>query len=190
MIRGNESVSYSFKQVNADMWIEYWDFPTVGRDLPAANATGVSVTPTLTSTATNPGNRQEWFASSPWLSAASWTVPSDVLRPGTDYYWRAKVYDDANGWLGQSTVFTSYSPRKFTTNQVPLPPDTGTPGTATGLPQVLTTLTPQLQVDAVTDTHATAARTHSGSRSPPAPTGKPELSSPPTGCCLTRRPGR
>ena len=166
MIRGNESVSYSFKQVNADMWIEYWDFPTVGRDLPAANATGVSVTPTLTSTATNPGNRQEWFAyeispnadmsgviaSSPWLSAASWTVPSDVLRPGTDYYWRAKVYDDANGWLGQSTVFTSYSPRKFTTNQVPLPPDTGTPGTATGLPQVLTTLTPQLQVDAVTDT--------------------------------------
>ena len=166
MIRGNESVSYSFKQVNADMWIEYWDFPTVGRDLPAANATGVSVTPTLTSTATNPRNRQEWFAyeispnadmsgviaSSPWLSAASWTVPSDVLRPGTDYYWRAKVYDDANGWLGQSTVFTSYSPRKFTTNQVPLPPDTGTPGTATGLPQVLTTLTPQLQVDAVTDT--------------------------------------
>lgn len=171
MIRGNEGTSYSFKQVDSDIWIEYWDFPTTGRNLPAADATGVSVTPTLTSTSTNPGGRQQWhayevspnadmsgvIASSGWLGSPSWKVPEGVLRPGTVYYWRAKVTDDANGWLGQSTEFTSYSPRKFTTNQVPLPPDTGTPGTGSGVPQTITTLTPQLQIDGIGDSDAVNA---------------------------------
>ncbi|MDF2582197.1 MAG: hypothetical protein K0R33_840 [Mycobacterium sp.] len=167
MISGNENVSYSFKQVNTDMWIEYWGYASISASAPAANATGVSVAPTLTASASNPSGSSLRYgfevsttsdmnnivASSGWLTSASWTVPENVLRPGTPYYWRALVYDyDHNGWYNQNTVRDS-GVRQFTTNQVPLPAAaTATPGTETGLPQVLTTLTPQLQVDGVADT--------------------------------------
>jgi YD repeat-containing protein len=168
MLVGNESSVYSFKELYAEIYVEYWDFPTVSSSAPAANAVGVSVTPTLTSTTTNTAGRQQRHAyeisttadmanvvtNSGWLNSPSWTVAEGLLEPGKKYYWRSLVYNDVNGWLGQSTVRNSGTPRSFTTNQVPLPPDTGIPGTATGLPQVLTTLTPQLQIDPVADTDA------------------------------------
>lgn len=169
MVSGNENVSYSFKQVNTDMWIEYWGYASISASAPAANATGVSVAPTLTASASNPSgsslrygfevsttsDMNNLVASSGWLTSPSWTVPENVLRPGAPYYWRALVYDyDHNGWYGQNTVRDS-GVRQFTTNQVPLPTAaTATPGTENGLPQVLTTLTPQLQVDGVADTDA------------------------------------
>lgn len=169
MIRGNESASYSFKRVVTDIWVEYWGFPTVSAGSPAASATGVSVAPTLTASSTNPsGGAQRYgfevsttadmanvVANSGWLTSASWKVPDDVLRPGTQYYWRAMVYDyDHNGWYGQDTVRKTPA-RLFTTNQVPLPEaSTAAPGADAGLPQVITTLTPQLQVGAVADTDA------------------------------------
>ena len=169
LIGGNEQAAYSFKQLNTDMWIEYWGYASISASAPAANATGVSVTPTLTASASNPSGSSlrygfEVFttpdmstsvATSGWLTEPSWTVPENVLRPGAVYYWRASVYDfDHHGWYGQDTIRHS-GVRQFTTNQVPLPPvATATPGTETGVPQVVTTLTPQLQVDGVTDTDA------------------------------------
>ncbi|MFT3799291.1 PA14 domain-containing protein [Microbacterium sp.] len=167
MLRGNEGVSYSFKQLDADIWIQYWGYASVAAASPAAGVTGASVTPTLTSSASNPSGSALRYgfevstnsamsnivASSGWLTTSTWTVPENTLRPGTQYYWRASVYDyDHNGWYGQNTV--RYSPaRALTTNQVPLPPAaSASPGTETGVPQTLTTLTPQLQVDGVADT--------------------------------------
>ncbi len=167
MIRGNESQGYSFKQVETSIYVDYWSYATISSGSPAANAVGTSVTPTLTASATNPGATAQRFAfevsttadmnniiaGSPWLTTASWTVPEGLLPAGTKLYWRAKVYDaDHNGWYGQNTVRGS-DVRSFTTNQVPLPAaGTAAPGTETGAPQVVTTLTPQLQVGAVTDT--------------------------------------
>ncbi|MBS1908091.1 MAG: hypothetical protein JST33_16350 [Actinobacteria bacterium] len=156
MVTGDEGAGYSFKAADVQMAITYWPFATVsqGSGSPAANATGVSVTPTLTASATNPGSTAQRYAfevsttadmenvvaTSGWQTGTSWTVPEGLLNAGTPYYWRAKVYDyDHQGWYGQDTVRSS-STRQFTTNQVPLP-DAGSasPGTEVGLPQVVTT---------------------------------------------------
>ncbi|SFR72466.1 RHS repeat-associated core domain-containing protein [Microbacterium azadirachtae] len=166
-ITGDEGAGYSFKDLNVGIQIIYWGYATIAPSSPAANISGASVTPTLTATATNPGNTAQRYAfevsatpdmanpvaASAWQTGLSWTVPEGLLRAGTTYYWRAKVYDaDHNGWFGQDTVKNSDA-RSFTTNQVPLPAAaTGAPGTESGAPQVVTTLTPQLQVGAVTDT--------------------------------------
>lgn len=166
LITGWESSSiYSHKQIDADMWIDSWDFPSVWTGSPGNNSTGQSLTPTLTSGTTNAGGRRQWHgfevsttpdmsnivAGSGWIDSNSWTVPMNVLRVGTDYYWRTQVHDDAHIHLGQSTHRYS-GVSKLTTNQVPLPAEaSGSPGTSSGVPQTVTTLTPQLQVDAVTD---------------------------------------
>ncbi|PRB02298.1 hypothetical protein CQ044_15510 [Microbacterium sp. MYb64] len=167
MLTGEEGANYSFKDVSVGIQIIYWGYATIAPTAPAANVTGASVTPTLTATATNPGNTAQRYgfevsstsdmanvvAASSWQTGLSWTVPEGVLRAGTQYYWRAKVYDaDHNGWYGQDTVKNS-DVRGFTTNQVPLPSaTTAAPGTESGVPQVVTTLTPQLQVGSVADT--------------------------------------
>lgn len=167
MVTGDEGANYSFKAIDVGMQIIYWGYATISTNAPAANATGVSVTPKLTATATNPGgtaqryafevsttqNMSNIVAGSGWQTGQFWTVPEGALRTGTTYYWRAKVYDyDHNGWYGQDTVRNS-STVSFTTNQVPLPDAaTAVPGTENGLPQVVTTLVPQLQVGGVSDT--------------------------------------
>ncbi|WP_156122643.1 PA14 domain-containing protein [Microbacterium hominis] len=167
MLVGNEGARYSFKEVDAAIWIDYWGYASIASSSPAANATGVSLQPTLSSSASNPSgsslrygfevysssNMTNLVASSGWLTSSSWTVPEKVLRTGTPYYWRSLVYDyDHNGWYGQNTVRAS-GIQQFTTNQVPLPAaGPATPGTDLGTPQVVTSLTPQLQVDAVADT--------------------------------------
>jgi len=167
MLVGNEGTAYSFKQVDADIWIEYWGFATVSSSAPASGATGVSLVPTLTSSASNPSGSSLRYgfevsstadmnnvvASSGWLTSPSWKVPDKALRAGTTYYWRSSVYDyDHNGWYGQNTVRYS-GVRSFATNKVPLPSvGSAAPGTQTGAPQVVTTVTPQLVAGGVADT--------------------------------------
>ncbi|MFS0794508.1 PA14 domain-containing protein [Microbacterium sp. 1P10AE] len=172
MIRGDESPGwYTHKKINADLWITYWDYPTIAHGSPSADATGLSLQPTLTATTTNDGGQFQrlWFevatdpgmtnlvASTGWMGdTRAWTVPENVLRPGTPYYWRASVYDSADLHLGQST-FRQTGVRKFTTNNVPLPdPSTATPGASpTEAVPAVTTLTPTLQIDNVADTDST-----------------------------------
>ncbi|MFT4212630.1 MAG: PA14 domain-containing protein [Microbacterium sp.] len=170
MIGGWEGSTYSHKQIDAAMYVAYWDYPSVSAGTPAANATGASLTPTLTASTTNAGGLQQWLsfqvatdagmtnlvAGSGAITSTSWTVPDGILRPGTDYYWRVSVVDSANGTFGQSTLRQT-GVRKLTTNQVPLPDVTSaTPGSVgSNQPQTVTTLTPSLQVAAVSDTDAT-----------------------------------
>lgn len=170
LIGGDEGNHYSFKSLDVGMWVDYWGYPTVWTGSPGNGSTGVSLTPTLTLGASNPGNRRQSYAfevatdpgmsnlviSTPWQAGQSTQVPEGVLRPGTDYYWRSRVIDDAHGHLGQSTDRYS-GVVKFTTNQVPLPAaSTATPGNpASETPETVTTLTPTLKVGAIADTDAT-----------------------------------
>ena len=167
MITGNDGQSYSFKQIDADIAIAYWDYPTVDVVAPGNGASGQSLRPVLTASTTNPGNQQQYFwfeisstpdmanivAGSGWQTASTWQPAEGQLRPGTSYYWRVHMEDAAHGHLGQSTHRTA-GVWGFNTNQVPLPAESsGTPGTSGSTsPQVVTSLTPQLQVGAVTDT--------------------------------------
>ncbi|MBZ4488092.1 PA14 domain-containing protein [Microbacterium sp. cx-55] len=174
MIGGWEGGSYSHKQIDAAMYIEYYEYPIITQGAPAADKTGVSLTPTLSpaslwwpgtagwlgyEVASDPGMTNV-IAASGWLSGSgtvSWKVPANVLQPGRDYYWRASVVDNYNGHLGQSTQ-RSTGVRKFSTNQVPLPDGAwASPGVTgvSGAAQTVTTLAPKLQVAAVNDTDAT-----------------------------------
>lgn len=80
------------------------------------------------------------------------TVPENLLYPDTTYYWQSAVVDAHNGHLGQST-FRNTGVWSFKTQKVPpTPPEaTATPGNTVGQPQTVTTLTPELVVDAVAD---------------------------------------
>lgn len=169
MLTGDESATYSLKRVAAAVYISYWDHATISHREPATNATGVSVTPTLVADHTNPGNTSQQYifdvatdygmtnivASSGWNPVTFWKVPEKILKPGTKYYWRASIVDQYNGLYGQST-FRNTGIRAFETNQVPLPAaSTASPGTNSsgtgGLPQTVTTLTPELVAGTVTD---------------------------------------
>ncbi|MDU0328039.1 PA14 domain-containing protein [Microbacterium sp. KSW2-21] len=170
MIGGYEGSTYSLKSVDTNLWVHSWDYPHVWGNGPREDQTGVGLTPTLGLTATNPGGRQQWFrfevatdpgmsnliAGSAWGGATQYQVPWGILRTGTPYYWRVWLVDDVNGHLGQSTE-TQSPVYRFTTNQVPLPDAaTATPGSpVTETPTTVTTLTPQLQVGAVSDTDGT-----------------------------------
>jgi len=140
--------------------------PTPTLTSPAANATGVSLTPTLELSVTFPilnpfceHDETQWqVASSPgfggdvvWdsgFSAAGKTsrnVPNGQLSTGTDYWWRARVKDDES--LPFSDEISAWSSaRKFTTVALPSCTTPPTPSLnapadgATGVP-----LTPTLE---------------------------------------------
>lgn len=80
-------------------------------------------------------------------------MPEGELLPGKKYYWQVRTVDGHNGQGGQSTARWTGAVWNLTTQKVPpTPPEaTATPGNSNGQPQTLTTLTPTLQVDAVTD---------------------------------------
>lgn len=169
MLSGDESSVYSHKRVDADFWVTYYDYPVPSFGAPANNATGVSLTPTLSMSSTNPSGEQQGYYftisrqsdsqlvyQSPESASTQATVPEGALQPGTVYVWRAYVRGAWDGHVGQSTL-RSTGTRTFTTNQVPLPPaNTGSPGAdGQGAPHVITTLTPELRVAHVPDIDAT-----------------------------------
>ncbi|WP_248153014.1 PA14 domain-containing protein, partial [Microbacterium aoyamense] len=170
-LSGNEEGSvYSHKRVESDFWVTYYDYalPSFGTNSPANAATGVTLTPLLTMTATNPtsgasvnptyffrvstpGN--EIVYESPESSSLQAEVPEGELKPNTTYIWRAYVRGAWDGHLGQSTL-RSTGPRTFTTKAVAMPDvASGEPGNpVTELPPTVTTLTPKMKVDQVPGT--------------------------------------
>lgn len=171
MLTGTETSAYSHKKVTSDLWVKYHPHvvPTIltgSGASPANAATGVTLTPTLKSTATGTTGSSLLYSFRIGTGAANYTpeqevyrspestssqvvVPEGTLKPGVKYYWRAYVRDAGwDGVLGQST-FRSTGAWSFTTNQVPWFPATSvaTPGGATATsPQTITSLTPQLAV--------------------------------------------
>ncbi|GGE96796.1 hypothetical protein D9V28_07205 [Mycetocola zhadangensis] len=173
MFRGNESAAYTHKKIATEIFIEYWPYPTVGQTSPSNGTTGASLTPTLSLTGQgySPYSTPSYFFrvspnadmsgpvwDSGWLDAKQATVPEGRLRPDTTYYWQVRTVDGHNGQAGQTTERVS-STWNLKTEKVPVtPPEvSATPGNTTGLPETLTTLTPTLQVDAVTDPDAIPA---------------------------------
>ncbi len=168
LLAGWEASVYSHKRVVNQYYLEYWNHPTLAQSAPANAAVGQSLTPTLSVTSTNsspyaPSQAHSFAVSknanmsapvweSGWITAKQATVPEGRLEPGTTYYWQAKYQDGHHSWMGQSTLLTSPI-RSLTTQQVPpTPPEaTATPGNSTGLPETVVTLTPTLEVEAVTD---------------------------------------
>lgn len=165
---GNEAPGvYSHKRVATAMYLAWWHFPTISQVAPADGAAQQSVTPTLSVTSAEYSEQSDlkyhkyvvsasasmadpvW--DSGWVTSTTVKVPESKLQPGTTYYWRATVKDAHSGHLSQSTE-RSTGVRSFTTQVTPPTPPVGTasPGNPDS-PQVLTTLTPTLQVDAVTD---------------------------------------
>lgn len=169
LVTGTEGSTYTLKELNAGLYVQYHDFPTpsFATGSPADGAVNTTLTPTLAMTATNPPNAQQWFHfrigtssdftnstvyHSPPSSAKTITVPDGVLKPGVKYYWRAYVHDEWDTHLNQSTL-RSTGARSFTTQKTPPTPPSASasPGTTSGNPETLTTLTPTLQVDPVSD---------------------------------------
>lgn len=174
MLTGGESPTYSHKKVVSDLWLQYHphvnpSFVTGTGASPSNGATGVTLTPTLKSTASGVAGSSLLYSfridtdpswavgdplvyESPESTSSQVVVPEGVLKPGVKYYWRAYVRDA--GWdthLKQSTL-RSTGAWSFTTNQVPWPavPTSATPGNSTATsPQTVTTLTPELAVSGV-----------------------------------------
>ncbi|WAC69235.1 PA14 domain-containing protein [Microbacterium sp. SL75] len=173
IITGDEGSTYSHKRITSQMFVRYWPFPSAWQTSPADGAGGTSLTPTLQLGASNHSpysGLSYWYkiSSNPdmsgpiwesgWTGASALTVPDDVLRPDTRYYWQVRTVDGHNGHLGQNTDRWSGA-WSFTTQKVPpTPPESsGSPGNSAGQPQMVTTLTPTLQVDAVQDADAVPA---------------------------------
>ncbi|WP_144785580.1 PA14 domain-containing protein, partial [Microbacterium sp. BH-3-3-3] len=175
MIGGVEEWWYSHKRVKTDLRILSWDYPTVWGTKVGDGSTGVSLRPVLGVSATNPGGRPQEYAfevatdpgmtniiaARGWNSWQEWQVDERVLRAGTPYYWRVSLRDDLDGLWGQPT-FRQSPVYRFTTNQVPLPDaNTAAPGSpVTEAPTTVTTLTPQLRVNAVSDPDGPGAMTY------------------------------
>ncbi|GAA1216346.1 hypothetical protein GCM10009655_14550 [Rhodoglobus aureus] len=163
-IRGDESATYTYKQLNTSLAIAWKDYPSVSAFVapsPANAAVGAPVMPTFKVTGTGSGLAYQYkvgttsnvdtsaIYTSPWSTTAEHQVPpQDQLDAGTKYYWKAYVKDGYNGHLGTSTIRGS-STRSFTTNS-PAP----TPDRASASPvddAVLVSLTPTLSTSTVVD---------------------------------------
>lgn len=170
-LSGNEGSAYSHKRINTSLLVAYHapispSIVTGTGGSPANAATGVSLTPTLKSTATGVtgSNLRYWFGlfatangaaiyNSPESTSSTFTIPEGTLRPGTTYYWRAYVRDLRWEGVGGQSTGRSTGAWSFTTQQVPLPaappavpsPGSGNPAT----PTTETTLTPTLTVAGV-----------------------------------------
>lgn len=172
-ITGNEGSEYSHKWVEPVLNVMYWNRGTGTHVSPATGQTNYTLTPTLqasgTSFAPAPNNAprykfivatQSSFAASShvwnsgWTASNQVTVPAGALVGGTQYYWSFQVADQYNGLVGQSSAgWASTAVRSFATQKVPATPpqNTAIPEVGGATPATLTTVTPTLQVDAVSD---------------------------------------
>ncbi|MFK4806761.1 PA14 domain-containing protein [Microbacterium sp. ZW CA_36] len=169
--RGSEGSAYTHKRINSELYVDYWGWPSVwlenGTGTPVNGTTNASTTPTLRWNGTESApdydiknylievsanaNMSAPVWTGGWTTATNATVPEGILQQGTKYYWRVRIQDAHHGWLGQSTERLSGVWSFTTTLAPPTPPvATATPGNI-DQPEVVTTLTPTLQVDAVTD---------------------------------------
>ena len=170
LVTGDEGSAYSHKYIGTAFFSEYWNKPSGTHVSPANGRTQWTLSPTLEASGTtysphSPGvfyqfyispnySLADWVWTSGWTSSAKVRVPYGILNSDTTYYWGVKIKDGHDGWAGQSTVvWTSSAVRSLKTQKVPLTPPVGSasPGTVTGAPQTITTLTPTLQVNAVPD---------------------------------------
>lgn len=173
--RGHEGSAYTHKRVSTGVEVEYFSYPTVslnsGSGSPTNGQSGVSLRPTLrwsgteydphtsvknyTVEVSKNSNMSSPVWSTGWTASTAAKVPEGELRSGTKYYWRVKIHDGANGLYGQSTVRNS-PVWSFTTQQTaPIPDkDDAVPGTHSGAPGVVTTLTPELSVPVSADRDA------------------------------------
>jgi RHS repeat-associated protein len=164
-ITGDESGSYTYKDLNGTMnfdWKDYPTTPTIVSPSPADGAPHAPVMPTLNATATQAQGYSlgyqykigttsnvdaSAFYTSPWV-ADQFQIPQGTLTPGVTYYWKAYVHDSQDGLYGTSTVRGSAA-RSFTTN-VPAPaPAQSSASPADGA--IVTTLTPPFSSATVTD---------------------------------------
>ena len=136
MLSGDELPgAYTYKQLDTSLWLEYADYPTAGprtAPAPAEGATGVTLRPTLAVASTNASSwcfrvattadidsSTVWNScANGWQTAGQVTVPGDVLRPGTRYYWKADVRSEHQNRY--DTTQRASAVFSFTTNDVPL----------------------------------------------------------------------
>ena len=109
MLVGNEVSSYTYKNVQTNLYLNYEPAPTVAPTAPSpANGARASVMPFLAvssndpsgvaqnymykvSTNPNPDVSPVWGGS--WTASMSVQVPKGILTPGTTYYWKTYVTD-------------------------------------------------------------------------------------------------
>jgi len=166
MYTGTESSSYTYKNVWANLYFNWKDFPSVTAlkaPSPANGALRAPVMPTFDATGSDPGGTGlQWQykvgttsnvdASAVWTSTWSTTsqqqVPQGKLTVGGTYYWKAYVKDGYDGVYGTSTVRSSVV-QSFTTNAPAPTADQSSSTPVDGSTQ--TTLTPALTTAPVVD---------------------------------------
>ncbi len=173
IITGQEGTAYTNKQLSTTLVIDTLSYPVLTgytATSPANGATHVTSTPILEATGSQAEGRPLSYAyrigttsnvdaSLVYTSeTAGWTafgassavqVPQLAnLLPNTTYYWKGCVKDDYDGYAGTSTIRCG-AVRSFTTN-TPAPTATQS-ATAPADGSVVTTLTPTLTSNTVTD---------------------------------------
>ncbi len=170
LIVGDESTSYSYKQLDAVLQLVTTGYPAVTGIVapsPANGATKSPVMPIFKITGSDPagyGLRYQYkvgttsnvessaIYTSEWSTTAAQQVPQGKLTPGVTYYWKGYVKDGYDGTYG-STV-RGGTVRSFTTNTpAPSPSQAGsTPLDGTTVTTLTPTFTAPTVVDAESDT--------------------------------------
>mgnify|MGYP001043091800 CR=1 FL=1 len=171
---GDETAGkYTFKDLTAELYVEYVNYPTVPvTTLPANGASKAPVMPTLKASATQAqGLPLSWqykiwktsdvsttpYYTSIWPDGSEWSqygsppdfqVPQGILEPGKTYYWKASVRDSKENYYG-TTVRTSAAASSFSTNTPAPTPEQASVAPADGV--TITTLTPTFEAPEVID---------------------------------------
>jgi RHS repeat-associated protein len=168
---GGEGAGYSYKGFNANLYVDWVDFPSVQSAIspsPANNGAG-ALTPSFKVAATDPagaGLSYQYRISTgaganfdagvvyrtAWSTNNEQKIPQNAgLSPATKYYWKAFVKSGGgyDGYLGTSTVRGS-AEWSWTTNTPPPAPSMANALPADG--SVQATLTPAFSTDPVADT--------------------------------------
>ncbi len=139
--RGAETAgAYTYKQLNTSLTLTYKAFPSISGmngDSPADGGIA-GLTPSLSVAAVDPTGDGVWVRylvstrpsfdtssivlKSDWYEPTEITIPNDVLKANTTYYWKAQAVDSFNGLYGVSTVRDSVVWSFITHNEAPSEP--------------------------------------------------------------------